>query len=151
MTKDNEQHVDVNNARPGIYTDVIKKINQDKICPFCPEHLNSIHPNPIEQKEFWIVTDNAYSYKPNKNHVLLIHRGHISDVSEISKDAWIELKEIIDNEKQKRKITGGAIVMRFGDTRYTGASVTHLHAHIFQSDPDHEEYDKTKGVLTRIG
>ncbi len=145
------KHVNINNARPGIYIDVIKKINQDKICPFCPEHLKSIHPNPLDEKEFWVVTDNAYSYKPNKHHVLLIYKTHITNVSELSYEAWRELKEIIDNEQKKRNINGGTIVMRFGDTKYTGASVSHLHAHIFQSNPDDKEYDKTKGILTRIG
>jgi ATP adenylyltransferase len=149
MTKNT--HVNINNARPGIYTDVINKIEQDKICPFCPEHLNSVHPNSVEEKEFWTITDNAYAYRPNKHHVLLIHKAHISNVSELSSEAWSELREIINDEQKKRNITGGTIVMRFGETKYTGASVTHLHAHIFQSDPDNEEYDKTKGVLTRIG
>jgi ATP adenylyltransferase len=147
----NDEHVNIDNARPGVYTDVIKKIEQDKICPFCPEHLHSIHPNPIEEKRYWIITDNAYAYKPKKEHVLLIHKTHISKISEISNEAWSELKGIIDSEQQNRNISGGTLMMRFGETRYTGASVTHLHVHLFQSDPDSEDYDKTKGVLTRIG
>jgi ATP adenylyltransferase len=149
MTTD--EHVNIDNARPGVYTDVIKKIEQDKICPFCPEHLLTIHPNPIEGKKYWVVTDNAYPYKPKKEHVLLIHKKHISNINELSPEAWVELKEIINTEQSKRNITGGTLMMRFGETKFTGASVTHLHAHLFQSDPDSEEYDRTKGVLTRIG
>lgn len=144
-------HVDLNNARPGIYADIIKKIGDNKICPFCKEHLTSIHPNPIEEKTHWLITDNAYPYKPKREHILLIHKTHISDVADLSQEAWVELKEIIDSEKKKRDITGGTLMMRFGETKYTGASVTHLHAHIFQSNPDDPEYDKTRGVLTRIG
>jgi diadenosine tetraphosphate (Ap4A) HIT family hydrolase len=146
-----DEHVNIDNARPGVYTDVIKKIEHDKICPFCPEHLHSIHPNPIEEKEYWIVTDNAYPYKPKKEHVLLIHKTHMSNISELSTEAWNELGTIINDEQKKRNISGGTLIMRFGETKYTGASVTHLHAHLFQSDPDNKEYDKTKGILTRIG
>lgn len=146
-----DEHVNLNNARPGVYSEVIKKIGENKICPFCPEHLHSIHPNPIQEKKYWLITDNAYPYKPKKEHILLIHKTHIGDVSELSNEAWIELKNIIDNLKSERNISGGSFIMRFGNTKYTGASVTHLHAHIFQSDPDNPEYDKSKGILTRIG
>jgi diadenosine tetraphosphate (Ap4A) HIT family hydrolase len=145
-----DSHVDLNNARPGVYTDVIKKIQEDKICPFCIEHLQSVHPNPIEEKTYWVVTDNAYAYKPKKQHVLLIHKEHIDDIAHISAEAWNELHDIIKSEKEKRGITGGTFIMRFGETKYTGASVTHLHAHLFQSDPDHEDYGPS-GVLTRVG
>jgi ATP adenylyltransferase len=144
-------HVNLDNARPGAYADIIKKIGDNKICPFCTEHLTSIHPNPIEEKTHWFITDNAYPYKPKREHILLIHKTHISDVTDLSQEAWIELKEIINIEKKKRDITGGTLMMRFGETKYTGASVTHLHAHLFQSNPDDPEYDKTKGVLTRVG
>lgn len=144
-------HVDVHNARPGVYADVIKKIGDEKICPFCTEHLHAIHPNPITEKTHWFVTDNAYPYKPKKEHVLLIHKTHISDISELSDPAWEELHEILTSEQKKRNIKGGTFMMRFGETTYTGATVTHLHAHLFQSNPDDPEYDKSKGVFTRIG
>ena len=146
-----DEHVNLNNARPGVYAEVIKKIGENKICPFCSEHLHSIHPNPIQEKNYWLVTDNAYPYKPKKEHILLIHKTHISDMFEISKDAWTELHDIMDELEKTKNIEGGAFLMRFGNTKYTGASVTHLHAHIFQSNPDDPEYDKSKGVITRIG
>ncbi len=81
---------------------------------------------------------------------MLIHKTHISDISEISPEAWTELHTIIGTEKITRDITGGTFIMRFGETKYTGASVTHLHAHLFQSDPDHQDYGPS-GVLTRVG
>jgi ATP adenylyltransferase len=146
-----DEHVNQNNARPGVYAEVIQKIGKDKICPFCAEHLTAIHPNPLEVHEYWTVTDNAYPYKPKKEHVLFIHNEHIGNISELSKGAWDELYMLIKEEKAKRNIAGGTFMLRFGDTHFTGASVTHLHAHLFQSDPEHEEYDKEKGVLTRVG
>lgn len=146
-----KQHVDTNNARPGVYSEVIGNISESAICPFCPEHLRSIHPNPIDERENWIITDNAYPYTPKKQHILLIHKKHIGEVRELSESAWIELKEIIDEVSKKRNIHGGTFMMRFGETKFTGASVTHLHAHLFQSDPDSLDYNKKQGVLTRIG
>ncbi len=139
------------NSKRGDYAKVIDDIAAAKICPFCPEHINRIHPNPIEEKRFWLVTNNAYPYKPVKQHILIVHKAHIEHLSELSKEAWDEMKEILDELSKTRNIEGGSFVMRFGATHYTGASVTHLHAQLVQGDPDDATYDKTKGVLCRVG
>ena len=146
--------VDPNNAqaRPtGEYAQVINKIAQDGVCPFCPEHLTKYHKKPLEQKKFWTVTDNMYPYKPSKHHRLIIHREHITHLNEVSTEAWNELLEIFKAETAGKDISGGTFVMRFGNTKFTGASVSHLHAHIVQSDPDDPSYDKAKGLTMRIG
>lgn len=139
------------NSKRGNYAKVIDDIAAAKICPFCPEHMNRIHPNPIQEKTFWLVTNNAYPYQSTKQHMLLVHRKHIEHVSEISVEAWQELLSIVKEETAKRGIVGGSFGMRFGDTHFTGASVAHLHAHIIQSNPDDENYEKEQGVWFRVG
>lgn len=135
----------------GTYSDVIKKINEDGVCPFCKDHLVKYHKKPLTERNFWWITDNMYPYSPTKHHRLLIHKEHISHISEISKEAWDELNEIVKDDSTTLDISGGTFIMRFGNTKYTGASVTHLHAHILQSNPDDPSYDKTKGLVMRIG
>ena len=146
--------VDQNNTQPperGEYAKIIGKIANDGVCPFCSEHLAKYHKKPLENKVFWTITDNMYPYKPSKHHRLIIHREHIAHIDQVSPPAWHELMEIFIKEVAERKITGGTLIMRFGDTKFTGASVSHLHAHIVQSDPDDPAYDKTKGLTMRIG
>lgn len=143
--------VNQDNSKRGNYAKVIDDIAREKICPFCSEHIYRIHPNPIVEKTYWLVTDNAYPYKPVKQHLLLVHKMHIENVSDLSGEAWDELRQIIVELSQDRGMAGGALVMRFGDTKYTGASVTHLHAQLVQGDSDSPEYEKAKGVLCRIG
>lgn len=143
--------VNPDNSKRGVYAKVIDEIAREKICPFCPEHIHRIHPNPIVEKNHWLITDNAYPYRPVKQHLLLVHKAHIEHVSELSKEAWDELKAILDELAESKDMKGGALMMRFGDTHFTGASVAHLHAQLVQGDPDSSEYDKTKGVLCRIG
>jgi diadenosine tetraphosphate (Ap4A) HIT family hydrolase len=145
------KHVNQNNARPGDYAGVIAGINKDGVCPFCPEHLAKYHKNPIDEFNFWLVTDNMYPYKPTSKHKLLIHRTHIESIDQISPEAWSELMVIVKKTTTSEKITGGSFLMRFGDTHFTGASVTHLHCHIIQSNPDSSDYDEKTGLLTRIG
>ncbi|MBI5138613.1 MAG: HIT domain-containing protein [Candidatus Vogelbacteria bacterium] len=148
--------VDLNNARPGhSYHSVISNIVKDGVCPFCPDKLAKYHKNPIEMKgKFWLVTKNMYPYTAVKHHLLLIHKKHIEHISEITKDAWLELQRTIKKLSKQKNVQGGSLMLRFGDTHFTGASVNHLHAHIIQSDPDHKEYKNPKtmpGVIARVG
>lgn len=139
-------------SRPtGEYAKVISEIADHGVCPFCPEHLAKYHKNPIEEKRYWLVTDNMYPYKPTLNHRLIILKEHIEHVKDLSAEAWTELHLICKEESEKRKIEGGTFFLRFGSTKFTGGSVTHIHAHIVQSNPDDSAYDATKGLLTRIG
>lgn len=147
--------VDPNNTnhRPdkGQYKDVINKIAKDGVCPFCIEHLSKYHPNPIEEREYWVITDNAYPYTPKKHHKLLISKVHIEHFNQLTEPMLDELEAIVQELNDKLGIEGGTFVMRYGNTKYTGASVTHLHSHLYQSDPDGPNYDPKMGIVMRIG
>jgi diadenosine tetraphosphate (Ap4A) HIT family hydrolase len=147
--------VNKENARRGKYATVIEGIAACGVCPFCLEHLRTYHKNPLIERAYWWVTNSMYPYHPVCNHILLILKEHREHIEEISQEAWSELQEIITELTKERKIAGGAFVLRFGDTRFTGASVAHVHAHLIQSDPEHADYGKEKkitaGVVMRIG
>jgi ATP adenylyltransferase len=145
------EFVNTQNARPGGYDKVIADIAEKKVCPFCPDHLEEFHKNPLDQRRFWIITNNMYPYQPSVHHKLLIHREHIEHVSQITSEAWVELGAIVQEQTAANTIIGGTFIMRFGDTRFTGASVTHLHANLVQSNPSDSTYDPAMGLRTRIG
>ena len=131
------------------YSKVISKINKDGVCPFCREHISKYHKNPIlYEGKFWILTDNMYPYQNTKYHFLLIHKDHIENFSEITTDSWLELQDICKLEINNRKIAGGSFFMRFGDTQYTGATVSHLHAHIVSRDLN---TNSKNPILARLG
>lgn len=143
--------VNENNARPGTYGQVIADIAQQGVCPFCPEQIHKFHEKPIEERTHWLVTENMYPYPATKHHVMLVHKTHIEHIVDISAEAWSELQQIIVEQTKKRDLTGGSFVCRFGDTKFTGASVTHLHAHLVQSNPDDAAYDTQQGLRVRLG
>ena len=89
-----------------------------------------------------------YPYKNTKHHFLLLHKEHIDRLDKITPKEQNELMELVTWAIKKFKIPGGTLLMRFGETRYTGASVSHLHAQLISSDPDAKEYEP---VLTRVG
>lgn len=146
------KHVNTNNTGGrGSYAKVISDIAQDGVCPFCSNNIAKYHKNEIVEKTHWLVTRNMYPYKPTLHHFLLIHKEHIEHVKDLTPEAWLELHEIISELSKTNSIDGGSLMMRFGNTKFTGASVSHLHAHIVQSNPDDPAYDKKTGVLCRIG
>ena len=137
------------NHKGSNYDKVIKDIAEKKVCPFCPEQLKNFHKNPIlSEGNFWLATDNMYPYKGAKTQILFIHKAHITSISEITEKAWAELRELINKMVSERKVPGGTFMMRFGDTRFTGATVTHLHAQIISSGPGEPG---TEPIITRVG
>jgi diadenosine tetraphosphate (Ap4A) HIT family hydrolase len=133
----------------GTYGNVISQIQKDGVCPFCPESLAKYHTNPIlKEGKFWLLTDNLYPYDGAKYHELLIHKQHITSFDEISKEAWEEMHDFIKSFTGENNIPGGTFIVRFGDARYTGASVSHLHANLVS--PDGEDDDR-KPIVARIG
>lgn len=146
--------VDTDNSksRPGgEYSKVIGQIAEHGVCPFCEENIRTYHKNHLEERKHWWVTDNFYPYKPTIFHRLIIHKKHIEHYLDLSAEAKAELEQIFTDEISSKDMKGGALIMRFGLTKYTGASVSHLHAHIVQSNPENAAYDKTKGLTMRIG
>ncbi len=129
------------------YERIIKKIDNDGACPFCLENLKKYHKNPIiEENDSWIATDNMYPYEGAKFHVIFISKKHLTDISEISPQSWLKLQEIVVSISKKLKIKGGTTFMRFGDTKFTGASVAHIHAHLISPHPE-----RKKAIMARVG
>ncbi len=137
------------NRPDGVYKQVIDKIKDDGVCPFCSEHLARYHKKPIiVDGRYWILTDNMYPYKGAKHHILLIHKKHIETIVDVLREAWNELLELARAETRRRAIAGGTFYLRFGDTSYTGASVTHLHANLISPDIGTKDREP---ILMRVG
>lgn len=101
------------------------------ICPFCWENLNEWHDATVLKKgNFWAITANDHPYPGSKYHFLAIYRDHISSISELTSLDGGELFSMFSEFCEERDIVGATILMRFGEMEYTGASVSHLHAHI---------------------
>lgn len=131
------------------YKNVLEKIKTDSVCPFCKEQLAKYHTNPIlKENATWLITKNMYPYKNTKEHFLLIHKEHISSVTEMTEAEQKDLHELINWATHEFKLLGATFFMRYGDTRYTGATVGHLHGQLVASDPFRDGYEP---VLTRIG
>lgn len=140
---------DQNTGRPDkTYQNVIQSIAKDGVCPFCPENIASYHKKPtVLDGKYWLLSDSMYPYKNSAEHMLVVHKKHVENIQDISKNAWQELKEIIDTITKKRNMSGATLLFRFGETSRTGASVSHLHAQIVSGTGKKD----AEPIITRVG
>lgn len=123
--------VNLAHARTQFQRDVMKRIQKDEVCPFCMKHFLTYHTKPIiADGKYWVLTENFEPYKGSRVHLLAVSKRHVKHFDQLSPAAHQELFHLFAQELKKRKIKGGALFMRFGDTNYTGGTVEHLHAQL---------------------
>jgi diadenosine tetraphosphate (Ap4A) HIT family hydrolase len=126
-----KEHVNLDHAREDHQRDTMKRIIKDGVCPFCRENFEQYHTKPILfETEHWLVTENFAPYDGTEQHLLLVPREHCAVPDELSREAWGDLQDVLARIRREMSVPGGAFLMRFGDTEYTGGTVTHLHAQV---------------------
>lgn len=145
MTNENT-FMNIENAREPLQVSNMKRIAEDGVCPFCPEHLAKYHTPPIvKEGAYWLVTPNMYPYENTAHHFLFITKEHLTDSQKLTPEAWSELQTLSQWLIETYKIDSGTLLMRSGDMSKTGATVLHLHAQFVVGS------DSTKPVVTRVG
>lgn len=139
------KHVDLDNARLDDQRAVMEQIIADDSCPFCLENLRRYHKQPIlKEGRYWLLTANQWPYEHTKVHLLVIYKTHIEDLAQLDPAAAVELIELCQWAQREYQVPGGALAMRFGDTRFSAGSVVHLHAQFIQPDLEDPEYQPTR-------
>lgn len=145
-----KKFVNIHNARKGEYKKVIEEIATTGKCPFCKENFK-YHKKPIYQRKGkWFLTNNSWPYKNTKNHLIILGDQHKENFSDLTKKDLESVGYLVNWAIKKWKIKGGGIAMRFGETDYTGASVSHIHMHIICPEID-KRTKRAKTVNFPIG
>lgn len=138
--------MNLSNAREEAQRKQMEDLSRQGICPFCPDHLEKTHREPIERRgAWWSITKNDYPYEGTTTHYLLIYIPHITRLDEISPEAMLEFNDHL--AWLSKNIPGGSVVMRWGDTSMTGGSISHLHAHFIVGGPEKEGGEKIKTTV----
>jgi diadenosine tetraphosphate (Ap4A) HIT family hydrolase len=141
--------VNLKHARTKEQVEVMTQIEKDGVCPFCMEHFLKYHPKPlISENDSWVVTENMSPYEGSVFHFLFVSKRHYTMPGEMNDKERIDLFSLISQMISENNILGGSILIRFGDTRFTGASVDHFHAHLIIGDTNDEGREKLR---TKIG
>lgn len=145
-----KKFVNIKNARKGDYKKVIGEIALTGKCPFCKENFK-YHKKPIyKTKDEWFLTNNSWPYKNTQNHLIILGYAHKENFSELTPKDFESVAYLTNWAINKWKIKGGGLAMRFGDTDYTGASVSHIHFHIIYPEID-KKTKRAKTVIFPIG
>lgn len=135
----------VPNARLPEQRAQMEQLIADEICPFCPEHLEKNHREPITKEGVhWFVAPNDYPYPDAKLHLLLIPKRHVESFLELTPEERLEYFELMDWIAKEHDVRGGGLLMRWGEPELTGGTIYHLHAHFIAGNGD-------KPVITRVG
>jgi len=150
MSKQNKAGIDIRFAKTADYKDTLETIIKTEKCPFCPDNFR-YHKNPIlKEHKDWVVTENSWPYKDTKHHFIFISEAHHETFSDLSDEDFLAIKHLMNWVIKKFDVRGGGFAFRFGEQKYTGATVHHLHAHLIVPGLDSGE-DKAKTVSFPIG
>ncbi len=121
----------LDNAREASQFEAMTRINNRSECPFCVENFFKEHKNPvILDDKHWIVTKNQWPYNGTNYHILLIPKQHREKISDITHEEFCALENIICEIEKKLDIESGSLCMRFGNPKFNGGTVNHIHIHI---------------------
>ena len=141
--------VNLSHARTKFQRDVMRRIERDKVCPFCMKHFLKYHTKSIiKNGKYWLITENFQPYAGSKLHLLAVSKKHVQRLEELPSAAQNELFSLFFTELKKKKIKGGSFFMRFGDTNYTGGTVEHLHAQLVSGT---KRAKNKKPIITYLG
>lgn len=129
----NQTHSVVNPqyAKTDEYRKVLEEINTRGKCPFCPDELPRFHKEPTLFKiGEWQITRADFPYEDTLEHFILLGETHKIDFLQLTDEDWLSVRKLFAWAITEFNLPGGACTLRFGDPRYTGATVRHLHFHL---------------------
>ncbi|GMU74437.1 MAG: hypothetical protein AMXMBFR44_6340 [Candidatus Campbellbacteria bacterium] len=131
MEEKPKTYVELSHAREDEQRTVMDRIVQAGVCPFCPEHLERYHKEPVlEENGSWVLTKNQWPYQNTDVHLLVILKRHAEHLYEITEEEWHDLWSLLVWTNVYFAENGGMFSMRFGDPALSGATVRHLHAQL---------------------
>lgn len=142
--------VDVENSQIAPrkdYTETLKEIVAQGFCPFCEEHLLKHHRKPILfRSESWLVTENSWPYEGTRHHFLCIALPHVEKIED-SPTLLTDLQRVYERIVTTYNMDGATLMIRSGNTRVTGASVAHLHAHVIVGKEREQKSEPLRAVV----
>ena len=132
--------VNMRHVRTEAQQSLYERIQGAKVCSFCEDFCRgkepAFHPNPvILDMKYWVLTECFPKLEGAKEHFLVV--STFLDQEEkhplfptLPAEAWAEFGVLLQWTITRYQLPGGAFFFRFGDTDYTGASISHLHGHI---------------------
>jgi ATP adenylyltransferase len=125
------------NARTPEQREHMMSLAEDDVCVFCPEGYGENSPRVVHQQGDWIVEPNRYPYPRARTHLLIVHRAHLTSLALLSAADWLHLQAAVGSCEIKYRMDSFQLRVRSGDMSKTGATIAHLHWHMYDlENPD---------------
>ena len=127
MIKGSFQFTDPRNVRDQKQLDIMMQMEEEGKDPLDPKFIEQ---EILFQTDFWYVSRNRFPYEEIQHHYIIASRYPVYNLIDMSTEMWIDLKNIWERLILEYNVSGGALCYRFGETIYSGASLTRLHCHL---------------------
>lgn len=132
----------------GEYRGALEKALTTENCPLC---TLKIHTKPILKEVWgWFITESTWPYEHTRHHFLIISKNHRENFTELGLFDFQAIHALAKWALSAYNIPGGALTLRFGTTRFTGATICHLHFHLIVPELD-PATGRAKTVIFPIG
>lgn len=124
--------VDQRHAKSSQYAQDLTEIQAQGVCPLCPDVFpGKWHTNPVLNTiGSWLITRNMHPYAGASEHFLLVGKEHKQEISKLTAQDFFEVLSLAQWATAEFNLPGALLAIRFGESKYTGATVTHIHAHL---------------------
>ncbi|NCS99374.1 HIT domain-containing protein [Candidatus Parcubacteria bacterium] len=131
---DENKFVDLANCRNTSQQEKYLEIYKKNYDPFGERSkIEDLGNEIISDTDYWIVIRNQHYKDPKrKHHFVVILKRFIKTTEELRSEEILDAFKTLSEINLRFQICGGALLMRYGDTRLSGASVKHLHFHIVE-------------------
>ena len=127
----NKKYVDPNNGASEEYKNKLLEIEKEGVDPFSKEYLTKFDKKEIVlETNHWFVFQNQHPYKGVDYQFVIVVQEYKEHFSELTTEEKIDLYSVADMLCNGFFLDGGALTMRFGNTKKSGATVTRLHAQL---------------------
>ena len=130
--------VDPDKAQGKEYKNVLAIIRRKKLCPFCLENFHFSKHKILRDLGGWYLVKNSYSYQDSQFAFLIIAKRHLDKIEELTPGDWVNVQNLFTLAVKRFHIRGGALIIRFGLTRLSGATIKHLHFHLISPRVNHK-------------
>jgi diadenosine tetraphosphate (Ap4A) HIT family hydrolase len=113
----------------------MERLEAAGICLFCPDGLRDhARQQILWETEHWTVTPNEFPYPGTSLHLLIVPHAHAADVLDLDAAVQQDFFIALGRVRERYGLRHYGLGMRNGDCRFTGATITHVHAHVLVGD-----------------
>ncbi len=141
--------VDLKNARDPEQARRMRALSEAGLCYFCKQGSveDRTMPNSIHEGEYWFVMQNDFPLEGSVHHYMMIPHRHVVNAHELTVEESLEFFKLVGWLVEKTGTTGYSMFVRSGDTRLTGATISHCHFHFIVGGPRPDGPSDMKNVV----